>query len=100
VNLTNEKLSRRFKSQFELVNYAIKLAENMIKTGRDPRIKTDIKNRAYQILQEITAGVDYIDDLNSGTPHVRALDNSEGRPAPSLVYDTKVSLEDIDSDSD
>ena len=30
VNLTNEKMKSKFKSSFDLVNYAIKLAENMI----------------------------------------------------------------------
>lgn len=64
MKLTNEKLlTGRFKNQFELVNYAIKLAENMIKSGRDTRVKTDINNRAYQILQEIAAGVDRFDDV-------------------------------------
>ena len=28
--LTNEKIIKKFESQFDLVNYAIRLAENMI----------------------------------------------------------------------
>lgn len=61
--LTNEKLSKKFKSQFELVNYAIKLAENMIRTGRDPRVKIDVQNRAMQILAEIANNKDQFDEI-------------------------------------
>lgn len=61
--LTNEKLTKKFKSQFELVNYAIKLAENMIKTGRDARVKTDLQNRAMQILAEIANNKDQFDEI-------------------------------------
>jgi DNA-directed RNA polymerase subunit omega len=32
-NLTNEKLRNKFANQFELVSYAIRLADNMIKTA-------------------------------------------------------------------
>lgn len=62
-DLTNEKLRNRFTSQFELVNYAIKLAENMIKTGRAPRIATDVQNLAIQILEEIVAGKDKFEEI-------------------------------------
>jgi hypothetical protein len=61
--LTNEKISKRFKSQFDLVNYAIRLAENMISTGRDPRVKLDTQNRAMQILSEIANGKDVFDEI-------------------------------------
>lgn len=61
--LTNEKVSKRFKSQFELVNYAIRLAANVIKTGRDPRVRTESQNRALQALAEIVADVDHIDEI-------------------------------------
>ncbi len=59
--LTNEELRKRFDSQFELVNYAIRLAENMIKTGRDTRIKTDVHSKAFQILAEIREHKDSFD---------------------------------------
>ena len=71
-NLTNEKLIKKFKSQFELVSYAIRLAENMIKTGRDSRVKTDIQNRALQILAEIAENKDRFDDIPSEKPQVAA----------------------------
>lgn len=60
---TNEKLSKKFVSQFDLVNYAIRLAENMIRTGRDPRVKIESKNRAMQILAEINENEDRLDDV-------------------------------------
>lgn len=63
VPLTNEKVRKKFKSQFDLVNYAIKLAENMIKTGRDCRVKTDSQSRALQVLQEIIQDKDQFDEI-------------------------------------
>lgn len=61
--ITNEKVSKKFSSQFELVNYAIKLAANMIETGRDSRVKTDSQNRANQILCEILNNKDKFDEV-------------------------------------
>lgn len=61
--LTTEKIKLRFKNQFDLVTYAIRLAENMIKTGRDPRVETNSKNRAMQILAEIDSGKDHFDEI-------------------------------------
>jgi hypothetical protein len=61
VSLTNEVLAKKFKNNFELVNYAIQLAENMIHTGRDARVKSDMQNRAMLILQEINEGKDHFD---------------------------------------
>lgn len=60
---TNEKLLQKFRNQFDLVNYAIRLAENMIKTGRDPRVKTDNQNRAMQVLAEINCNKDQFDEI-------------------------------------
>ncbi len=57
-SLTNEKLKAKFTSQFELVNYAIKLAENMIHTGRGPRVRVESDNVAQNVLAEIQAGKD------------------------------------------
>lgn len=62
-SLTNEKLSKKFKSQFELVNYAIQLAANMIHSGRESRIKTDIQNRAMMVLNEILNDKDQFDEI-------------------------------------
>lgn len=62
--LTNERLKKRFASQFDLVNYAIKLAAQMIQSGRAPRVKTDVQNVALLILQELIAGRDQFDDFD------------------------------------
>lgn len=59
--ITNEKIRKKFKNQFDLVNYAIKLAENMIKSGRDARVKVESQNRASQLLAEISVGSDQFD---------------------------------------
>jgi len=77
--LTNEKISRKFNNQFDLVNYAIKLAENMIKSGRDPRVKIDSQNRALQVLAEISEDKDRFDEL--AIPVVEAIQAQGGIPA-------------------
>jgi hypothetical protein len=63
VRLTNEEIRGKFKSSFDLVNYAIKLAENMIYTGRDARVKSEVQNRAMLILEEINEGKDQFDEI-------------------------------------
>lgn len=63
--LTTEKVRQKFVSQFDLVNYSIKLAANMIMTGRDSRVKTDTQSRAIQVLNEILNGKDKFDDVIS-----------------------------------
>ena len=63
-DLTNEKLSTQFTNQFDLVNYAIKLAENLIRTGRAPRVKVDVENPVIQILAEIEEGEDQLEEIS------------------------------------
>lgn len=70
--LTNEKIRKKFTSQFELVNYAIKLAENMIHTGRDPRVKIDSQNRSLQVLSEILCDKDRFDEIVSVETEIEA----------------------------
>ncbi|MBS0634825.1 MAG: hypothetical protein JSR37_05125 [Verrucomicrobia bacterium] len=53
--LTNEKLLKRFNNQFELVRYAIQVAENTIRSGRELDIWADSQNVSYLILSEIAA---------------------------------------------
>ncbi len=62
-SLTNEEIGKKFVNNFDLVNYAIKLAENMIETGRDARVKSDIQNCAMLVLEEIREGKDYFDEV-------------------------------------
>lgn len=61
--ITNELIRKKFTSQFDLVNYAISLAENMIRSGREPRIKMDTQNRAMQVIGEIVTGNDQFDEI-------------------------------------
>ena len=51
--LTNEAITERFSSQFELVNYAIALVADIIQTGRDPRVRCDSENPVHHVLTEI-----------------------------------------------
>ncbi len=62
-HLTNQEISKRFVNQFDLVNYAIKLTENMIRSGRAPRVKVDVDNPVVQVLAEIEAGKDKFEDI-------------------------------------
>jgi hypothetical protein len=56
--LTNEQLLKRFKNQFELVRYAIKIAEHDIKSGKNAYALFDTDNVAFNVLSEIAAGQD------------------------------------------
>ena len=80
VKYTNENLRKKFENQFKLVSYAISLAENMILTGREPRVKTDIQNRAMQVLAEIAAGKDQFEPF---IPTEHKKHESEVTPASS-----------------
>jgi hypothetical protein len=87
-HLTNEDMTKKFKSSFELVNYAIKLAENMIKTGRDARVKSEVQNRAMLILEEIYEGKDQFDEIQidaTASPEF----NLEAAVSQGLVYEEK-----------
>lgn len=65
IHITNEEIRKKFSSSFELVNYAISLAENMIKSGREARVKSDVENRALLVLEEIYAGKDKLDPIKT-----------------------------------
>ncbi len=64
-SLTNEHLLKRFKSQFDIVNYAIKRAQSMVLSGREPLAAMDTHNSAYQVLVEISTGRDTFDVFDS-----------------------------------
>ncbi|MDB6081355.1 MAG: hypothetical protein JWO53_627 [Chlamydiia bacterium] len=62
--LTNELLQKRFKSQFDLILYAIKIAENKIKSGNDNiYAEFDTENLATAILEEIANNKDQFDRI-------------------------------------
>ncbi|NGX57311.1 MAG: hypothetical protein K940chlam3_00201 [Chlamydiae bacterium] len=62
-SLTNEKIKKKFKSQFELVNYLINQARDMIKSGRQSRVDVDSDNVAVNIVAEFIAGKDQPEEL-------------------------------------
>lgn len=62
--LTTEHLKKDFPSSFELVNYSIKQAKDMIKSDRQCRVTTPIHNRAYQILLEIACHKDFFENID------------------------------------
>jgi hypothetical protein len=57
--LTNESLMKnRFYSQFDLVNYAINVARDVIYTGHELSLSNTTKNTAYEVLYAIAKGKD------------------------------------------
>lgn len=52
-DLTNEKLLKRFKSQFELVDHAIHIAEHMVKSGKEGRGRPDNQNVALEVIDDL-----------------------------------------------
>jgi hypothetical protein len=91
--LTNQHLSTKFTNSFELVNYAIRLAKNMIQSERPCRIPTPVQNRAFQILLEIAEGKDLFDDI-SALPEKKASerdshDHRTPHDAPREVWNEK-----------
>jgi len=62
VSLTNEKIKKRFDSQFEMVNYLINEAQKMIASGRAPRVDSDSDNPAVNVVAEVSAGKDQVNE--------------------------------------
>lgn len=64
-HITSEFIKSKFTNQFDLVNHAIKMAENMISSGRPARVRTEVVglNTTNIILEEIVQGKDYLDDI-------------------------------------
>jgi DNA-directed RNA polymerase subunit omega len=88
IQLTNEEMRSKFKSNFELVNYAIKLAENMIKTGRDARVKSEVQNRAMLILEEILEGKDQFDEIKTSSSTSSEME--EALPSQAMVFEERI----------
>lgn len=84
---TNEKLSKRFKSNFELVNYAIHVAEDRIRAGRDSGNQQD--NLVGSIISDLGAGRDILQPIiidvigkEDGAEYSSKELNSKEEPAP------------------
>lgn len=52
-DLTNEKLLKRFKSQFELVDHAIEVAKHIVISGKESRGKADNQNIALDVIEDL-----------------------------------------------
>ncbi len=89
VHLTNEEIIKKFKSSFDLVSYAISLAENMIKTGRDARVKSEIQNRAMLILEEIHEGKDQFDEIKITTSSTGSEPGLNGVSSQPSIYEER-----------
>ncbi len=61
-NLTTEKINKTFENQFDLVNYAIKMVEELVMSGRHTRVKYDVDNPALIVLEEILKGKDKFEE--------------------------------------
>ncbi len=62
-NLTNEIVTKKFQNQFDLVNYAISVATNIIRTGREAHDSYGSENPALQALDEIATGRDKYEEV-------------------------------------
>jgi hypothetical protein len=56
--LTNEIVTKKFQNQFDLVNYAISIAAEIIHSGRATNADSWTENPALQALDEIATGHD------------------------------------------
>jgi hypothetical protein len=59
--LTNELISKRYKSQFDLVNHAIRLAAHHIQAGHEPSVGS-ADNIVNDVLNDIALGRDTYED--------------------------------------
>ncbi len=84
-HLTNEKLKERFKNSFELVNYAIKRAQNFVDTGRKPQVDIDKDNPALIVLSEIFEGVDKDEHFEDPTTIEKAAKEEIAKKGVELV---------------
>jgi DNA-directed RNA polymerase subunit K/omega len=59
--LTTEDIKKKNINQFTLVAEAIKMAAEMVASGRPPRVQIDNGNPAVIVLEEIRLGKDKLD---------------------------------------
>ena len=61
-DLTNEYLAKKFENNFKLVGHAISVATDMIKSGRDSKIRHSEyqQNKAMLVFEEIKIAEDVI----------------------------------------
>jgi hypothetical protein len=61
--LTNEQLNKRFKNQFDLVRYAIRFAENCVRSGHAPDTQDESENLAFQVLAAIAENKEHFEEI-------------------------------------
>lgn len=76
-HLTIEGLSELYDNRFELVNRAINLAVDKIRSGRGPRIQVNCQNISAVILAEMRVGQGYLDTIGEDLEGDEGLDNQE-----------------------
>ena len=91
--LTNETLNDKFQSSFELVTYAIKLAHDLIISGRPPRVHIGTENPAQIVLAEIDAGVDFIAEPEEEDDDFEAIEEAKKAMAQKGIELVKASLD-------
>lgn len=78
--LTNEKISKKFRNQFDLVNYAIQIANEMVISGRKPRVKSETENTALNVIAEIMSDKDKLDaEINTTDVEINKISVEEKR---------------------
>lgn len=82
-HLTNERLRNLFDNQFELVNYAIKLAEYFIKSGKEPFAYQTNQNLATKILRIVESGKGRFRDLPDEKSLIAEIETALVQPSAS-----------------
>ncbi len=96
---TNESLAKKFENNFVLVNYAISLAENMIQSGRDPRVsRQDLQSRAMLVLEEIREGQDRFDPVGTDYKDSFSMKESASQRAGLDLEKSKLAKANVPSD--
>lgn len=91
-NLTNEGImKRRERSTFDLVNYAIKVAENMIHSGREPVVRTHSQNIPMYVLAEIANNKEIFADIVQRRSYAEEPRHHRREPA-EVIIEEKISV--------
>ena len=97
--LTTELLKKRFSDRgaFDLVNYAIDVARNMVLTGRETTVSTDVMNQAYQVLEEIASNREHFAEMPEPEDELPEL---KAPTKESIAQAAKAPKEEVSSDEE
>ena len=96
-HLTTETILKRFESQFDVVLHAITIAENMVRSGRPPAVKTEIQNPAHVVLAEILNQRDMIVSIETIEEDTH---NSDGSVTFKPMSEEQTLVDDEDGDDE